>query len=75
MEKEELIKHYSYYYCDSEDFVKEYLENYEEMDQILKTVFKNIKNIEKDYIIRLFENGIGFENKKTKKCYNMKIEF
>lgn len=74
-EKEKLIKHYSYYYSDSEDFVEEYLENYIEMDQILKTIFKNIKEMEKNYKIRLGENSISLENKKTKECYSINIEF
>ena len=75
MSKEELIKHYSYYYSDSEDFVEEYLKNYIEMDQILKTVFKNIQDMKKDYNINLGENSIMFENKKTKESYSMRIEF
>lgn len=75
MNKEKLIKHYSYYYSDSEDFVKEYLENYKEMDIILKQIFENIKAMKKDYKIILSENGIHFENKKTKESYSLRIEF
>lgn len=75
MSKEELIKHYSYYYSDSEDFVEEYLENFKEMEKILKRVFKNLKEMEKDYNINLGENGIMFENKKTKDSYFITIEF
>lgn len=74
-EKEKLIKHYSYYYSDSEDFVEEYLEHYIEMDQILKTIFKNIKEMKKDYKISLGEKSISLENKRTKKSYSINIEF
>ena len=75
MDKEKLIKHYSYYYSDSEDFVEEYLENFKEMDIILKTVFENIKCMKKDYKIVLTEKGIYFENKKTRNSYTITIEF
>lgn len=73
--KEKLIDHYSYYYSDSEDFVEEYLDNYIEMDNILINIFKNIKVMEKEYNIQLSENGIMFENKKTKETYFIRIEF
>ena len=76
MEKqEELIEHYSYYFSDSEEFVREHLDNYKEMTYILKNVFKNIKSMEKDYKIVLNTNGIMFENKKTKENYSIRIEF
>lgn len=76
-EKEELIKHYSYYYNDSEDFVEEYLENYKEMDLILENVLEGLykKNMYEKYNIKLCENGINLENKKTKESYSIRIEF
>ena len=75
MKKEDLIKYYSYYFNDSESFVEEYLENYKEMSKILKTVFKNIKEMRKDYNIFLGDSKIMFENKKTKESYSISIEF
>lgn len=75
MEEEELIEYYSYYYSDREGFVKEYLENYKEMDIILKTIFENIDKMKKDYNITLNESSICFENKKTKEHYFVRIEF
>lgn len=75
MSKEDLIEMYSYWFSDSEDFVEEYLENYKEMSYILKNVFKNIQDMKKEYKIRLSENSINFENKKTKESYSIRIEF
>jgi hypothetical protein len=74
-EKEKLIKKYSYYYSDSESFVEEYLENYIEMDQLLKSIFKNINEMKKDYAISLGEASIMLTNKKTKNSYSIRIEF
>ena len=73
--KEKLIERYSYYYSDSKCFVEEHLENYIEMDLILKTIFKNIDVMKKDYKISLYDNSIHFENKKTKESYSLRLEF
>jgi len=73
--KEELIEHYSYYYSDSIGFVRDNLDNYIEMDHILKSIFKNINEMKKDYEISLNESGIYFVNKKTKDSYSVRIEF
>lgn len=75
MNKEDLIEMYSYWFSDSEDFVRGHLENYKEMSYILKNVFKNIQDMKKEYKIELSENGIYFENKKTKESYSIRIEF
>ncbi len=75
MKKEDLIKYYSYCFNDSESFVEEYLDNYKEMSKILKTVFKNIKEMQKDYNIFFGDSKIMFENKKTKESYSLSIEF
>ena len=69
------IEEYSYYFSDSEEFVKEYLGNYKEMEKILKRVFKNIKEMKVDYNISLGVASISFENKKTKESYFMRIGF
>ena len=74
MNKEKLIEHYSYYYSDSKDFVEEHLDNYIEMNKILKLIFNNINELKKEYKIVLNENGIYFENKKTKESYSMRME-
>lgn len=74
-EQEELIQHYSYYFSDSKEFVKAYLDNYKEMTHILKDIFDNIKGMEKEYKITLGNSGIMFENKKTKESYSIRIEF
>lgn len=76
-EKENLIDKYSYYYSDSEWFVKEYLENYIEIDYILENIVKNIKAMEKKYTIHYIpsECCLALENKKTKHSYSIRIEF
>ncbi len=76
-EKEELIEKYSYYYSDSEWFVKEYLQEYVESDYILESIVKNIKGMEKEYIIHYIPNEccLALENKKTKHSYSIHIEF
>lgn len=75
MKKEKLIKHYSYLYNYNEKFIEEYLDNFIESDLILKTIFINIKDMEKDYKINLYDKSIVFINKKTKNSYFITIEF
>lgn len=73
--KEEKIVYYSYYYNSSENFVEEYLNNFEEMDVILHKIAKELKELKKDYIVRSGDGTIMIENKKTKESYKLSIEF
>lgn len=75
MNEEELIDFFSYYCSDSEWFVRDNLNQFKEMDHILKTLFKNIKEMEKEYDIYLNETSIHLTNKKTKTDYTIRIEF
>lgn len=74
-DKEKLIEKYSYYFGDSLAFVEEYLDNFKEMDQILKMIFKSIKKDMTNYNVKCGESCIMIENKKTKESYRIGIEF
>ena len=75
--KEKLIQKYSYYFCSSEDFVRERFANFKEMEDILKMILKKIKKDMKNYNVRCGLDGccIMIENKKTKESYKIDIEF
>ena len=74
--KEKLIEHYSYYFCSDSEFVKEYFDNFKEMEDILKMIFKSIRKDMKNYNVRYDDECcIMIENKKTKESYRIDIEF
>ena len=74
--REKLIEKYSYYFCSSENFVKEYFDNFKEMEDIIKMIYKSIKKDMKDYNIRYNDEcHLMIENKKTKESYRIDIEF
>lgn len=73
--KEKLIEKYSYYFGNSENFVREYFDNFKEMDDILKMIFKSIKKDMKNYDVKCGECCLMIENKKTKESYRIDIEF
>lgn len=74
--KERLIEKYSYYFGNSENFIREYFDNFKEMDNILKLIYKSIKKDMKDYNVRYHDEcAIMIENKKTKESYRIDIGF
>lgn len=74
--KEKLIERYSYYFGSSLAFVEEYFDNFKEMDDIIKMIFKSIKKDMKNYNVRYDdEYCIMIENKKTKESYKIDIGF
>lgn len=73
--KEKLIEKYSYYFGSNLAFVEERFDNFKEMDDILKMIFRSIKKDMKNYNVRCNEYCIMIENKKTKDSYRIDIEF
>ena len=75
--REKLIEKYSYYFCSSENFVRERFDRFKEMEDILKMIYKSIKKDMKDYNVMgvCDECAIMIENKKTKESYRIDIEF
>lgn len=75
--KEKLIEKYSYYFCSSENFVRENFDRFKEMEDILKMICKSIKKDIKNYNVigACDECAIMIENKKTKESYRIDIGF
>ena len=69
------IEFYKYFYYNGDDeFMEEYIEQFREQEKILQLIYKSIKD-DKNYKINLYEGSISIENKKTKDCYKISIEF